>query len=152
MAEIGALASIVQVAGAGVSLSMALHKLGSTMAKAGEEIYTISKGISLFSLMLKQVGLALKEADSVHSQEAVETARQITSQCTLVFDEIQTMVDRCQTRDGNGYMKVPNLVQRIKWCFRKGRVEYLVASLDSLKLSLSLMLQVLDLGKTMTSR
>ncbi|MCJ1299388.1 hypothetical protein MMC08_002180 [Hypocenomyce scalaris] len=122
------------------------------MAKAGEEIYTISKGISLFSLMLKQVGLALKEADSVHSQEAVETARQITSQCTLVFDEIQTMVDRCQTRDGNGYMKVPNLVQRIKWCFRKGRVEYLVASLDSLKLSLSLMLQVLDLGKTMTSR
>ncbi|KAA6407366.1 MAG: hypothetical protein FRX48_08914 [Lasallia pustulata] len=152
MAEIGALASIVQVAGAGVSLSMALHKLGSTMAKAGDEIHSISRGISLFSMMLKQVSLAIKEADSVHSQTAVETAREIASQCTVVFDEIQAMVDRCQTRDASGYVKVPNFLQRFKWCFRKGRVEYLMASLDSLKLSLSVMIQVLHLGKTMALR
>ena len=121
------------------------------MASAGIEIHTISKGVTLFSLMLKQVGQHLQAPDSVHTQEALDTAKQITDECQHVFDEISEMLDRVQNkfnRDGSPSL---SLHQRFKWCFKKHRVTYLLAQLESLKMSLLVMLQILQLGKLMAT-
>lgn len=148
MAEIGIVASIICVAGAGLRLSFLLNTVGCEIASAGIEIHSISKGVSLFSLMLKQVGQALQDSDSVHSSEALETAQEITRECQMVFDEIQEMLDRLLTRRADGSLN-PSLQQRFRWCFKKSRVQYLLAQLESLKLNLLLMLQILQLGKKM---
>lgn len=96
--------------------------------------------------MLKQVGQTLQAVDSVHSQEALDTAKEITDECTLVFDEIEGMLDRVQSRRGDGSTTI-SIQQRFKWCFKKHRVTYLLSQLESLKMSLLVMLQILQLGK-----
>lgn len=100
--------------------------------------------------MLKQVGQTLQQADSVHTHEAEQAAHQITDECRLVFDEIEYLLDRCRSRKRDGSWG-PTTVQRFKWCFKKHKVTYLLAQLESLKLSLSVMLQILQLGKLMAS-
>ena len=131
-------------------MSLILNAVGSEVASAGIEIHSISKGVTLFSLMLKQVGQHLQTPDSVHSSEALATAKQITEECQHVFDEISEMLDRVQSKkpDGSGTL---SLQQRFKWCFKKHRVTYLLAQLESLKMSLLVMLQILQLGKLMAS-
>lgn len=114
------------------------------------EIHSISKSVTLFSLMLKQVGQALQASDSVHSDEALETARELTNECQLVFDEIQEMLDKVTSKRENG-VPSPTIQQKFRWCFKKGRVQYLLGQLESLKMSLLVMLQILQLGKLMAS-
>ena len=136
------------MAGAGFRLSLILNAVGCEVASAGMEIHSISRGVTLFSLMLKQVGQTLQAPDSVHSSEALETAQEITKECQMVFNEIQDMLDKLTStrRDGSSS---PSIQQRFKWCFKKARVQYLLAQLESLKLSLLVMLQILQLGKIM---
>jgi hypothetical protein len=147
---IGIIASIIGVAGAGFRLSVLLNVVGSEVASAGQEIYSISKAITLFSLMLKQVGQTLQAPDSIHSHEAEQAARQITSECEQVFEEIEYMLDKVRTRRNDGSF-MPTTIQKFKWCFKKHKVTYLLAQLESLKLSLSVMLQILQLGKLMAA-
>ena len=130
----------------GFRLSLILNAVGSEVASAGIEIHTISKGVTLFSLMLKQVGQHLQARDSVHSEEALDTAKQITDECQQVFDEITDMLDKVQSKRSDGSY-APNLQQRFKWCFKKHRVTYLLGQLESLKLNLLVMLGILQLGK-----
>lgn len=144
----GIIASVIGVAGAGFRLSLILNAVGCEIASAGMEIHSISKGVTLFSLMLKQVGQTLQASDSVHSSEALETAQEITSECQMVFDEIHEMLDKVTSRRGDGNVS-PSIQQKFRWCFKKGRVQYLLAQLESLKMSLLVMLQILQLGKLM---
>lgn len=151
--SLGIIASVIGVAGAGFRLSLILNAVGCEIASAGMEIHSISKGVTLFCLMLKQVGQTLQASDSVHSSEALETAQEITNECQMVFGEIQEMLDKVTSRRGDGSLS-PSIQQRFRWCFKKGRVQYLLAQLESLKMSLLVMLQILQLGKMMalTSR
>jgi N-terminal domain on NACHT_NTPase and P-loop NTPases len=146
----GIIASVIGVAGAGFRLSLILNAVGCEIASAGMEIHSISKGVTLFSLMLKQVGQALQASDSVHSTEALETAQEIANECQMVFDEIKEMLDKVTTKRGDGSLS-PSIQQKFRWCFKKGRVQYLLAQLESLKMSLLVMLQILQLGKMMAT-
>ena len=147
MAEIGVIASVVGVAGAGFRLALILHAVGLDIGNADVDILKVAKGVSLFSLMLKQVGLTLEAAESVASESAVDTAIELKDQSEMVFTEIQAMVDTVRKKDVKGNYKSITVMQRVKWCFKKQRVQYLLGQLESLKLSLSVMLQILQLGK-----
>lgn len=146
----GNIASILGVAGAGFRLSLLLNAVSCEVANTGLEVHSISKSVTLFSLMLKQTGNVLQAGGSVHSREAVETAKSIADESNRVFDEIRDMLDRVTTKRPNGEI-APSIQQRFKWCFKKHRVSYLLAQLESLKLSLSVMLQIIQLGKLMAS-
>lgn len=146
----GLIASIIGIAGAGFRLSVLLNVVGSEVASAGQEIHSISKAVTLFSLMLKQVGQTLQAPDSIHSHEAEQAAVQITNECRQVFDEIEYLLDKVRTRRNDGTV-MPTTLQKFKWCFKKHKVTYLLAQLESLKLSLSVMLQILQLGKLMAA-
>ncbi len=146
----GVIASVICVAGAGFRLSLLLNAVGCEIASAGMDIHSISKGVTLFSLMLKQVGQTLQASDSVHSSEALETAQEITNDCQMVFNEINEMLDKVTSKKEDGSFS-PTVQQRFKWCFKKGRVQYLLGQLESLKMSLLVMLQILQLGKLMAA-
>ncbi len=141
------IASVIGVAGAGFRLSLILNAVGVELATAEVEIQSMARGISSFSLMLKQVGMTLEESKSIASQSALDTAKEITGQSQVIFDEIKNMVEMVQKRDDKGNLRSITVAQRIKWCFKKQRVQYLLGQLESLKLSLSIMLQTLQLGK-----
>lgn len=111
------------------------------------EIQTIAKEISLFSLTLKQVGLLMESPDSIASQSAIDTAGKFSSQSRMIFTEIKEMEEVSQTRDEQGHLRSVTVARRVRWCSKKHKVQYLLAQLESLKLSLSIMLQVFQLGK-----
>lgn len=139
------------VAGAGFRLSLLLNAVGVELATADLEIQKIAKEISLFSLMLKQVGLTLASAESIASQAALDTASEITALSQTIFTEVKEMVEMSQQRDANGILRSITIAQRVKWCFKKQRVQYLLGQLEALKLSLAIMLQILQLGKTIAA-
>lgn len=142
---------MLQVAGAGFRLSLLLNAIGEELATADRDIQKIAKEISLFSLMLKQVGQTLQEAESVASQAALDTANEIAAQSQTVFHEVNEMMEMSQQIDGNGHLQSIKIAQRVKWCFKKQRVQYLLGQLETLKLSLAIMLQILQLGKTIAA-
>jgi hypothetical protein len=100
--------------------------------------------------MLKQVGQVLQAPDSIHTHEAELAAKQITAECQQVFNEIEYMLDQVRTRRQDGSY-APTTFQKFKWAFKKNKVTYLLAQLESLKLSLSVMLQIFQLAKLMSA-
>ncbi|OAP64042.1 hypothetical protein AYL99_00014 [Fonsecaea erecta] len=149
MAETSNIAPIINVAAAGFRLSLLLNAISSEISNAGLEVKNVSKGVTMFSMTLKHTGQVLQARDSVHSQEAVETAKSIADESTRVFDEIKDMWVRASAQDANS--TTTSLQQRLRRTFKKHRVTYLLAQLESLQLSLSVMLQVVQLGKVMAS-
>ncbi|KAL8832431.1 MAG: hypothetical protein Q9170_004889 [Blastenia crenularia] len=145
------IASIIGIAGAGFRLSLVLNALGVETATADVEIQNIARAISNYALTLKQLALTLESAKSIATQSAMETAKQIADQSQVIFDDIKDMADLDQHKDEHGNLRSIAVNQRVKWCFKKQRLQYLLGQLESLKLSLSLMLQVLQFGKLLVS-
>ncbi|KAJ5412287.1 uncharacterized protein N7487_006646 [Penicillium crustosum] len=147
----GSQASIVKIAGAGFRLSLLLNAAACQLAQSRLEIHSIAKGISLFALALKHVGQTIEGTDVDQSPEATEKAWEIAGQGQMIFIEIEHMLDKLKATDrDNDLMRIP-LQERLKWCFRKQHVTYLLAQLESLKLSLIVMIQTIQLGKVIKS-
>ncbi|KAJ5179486.1 hypothetical protein N7492_002696 [Penicillium capsulatum] len=143
--------SIVRIAGAGFRLSLLLNAAACQLAQSRIEIHSIAKGISLFALTLKHVGQTLEAADLDPSLEATEKACEIAGQGQMVFVEIQHMLDKLQGTDTDDELKRIPMQDRLKWCFRKQHVTYLLAQVESLKLGLIVMLRILQLGNLIKS-
>jgi hypothetical protein len=139
------------VAGAGFRLSLLLNAVGVKMATANREIQSIAKEISLFSLTLKQVGLVLDTPEARASRSALETAKRITMQSQAIFTEIKDMAEMSQQRDEQGNIRSITIASKAQSWFRKQRVQYLLGQLVLLKLSLSIMLQILQFGKNIAT-
>lgn len=139
--------TIIEVAGAGFRLSLLLNAVGMQMTTANREIQAIAKEISMCSLMLKQVGTIMDSSEVTASWGALETAKGIAMHSQTIFTEIKDMAEMSQQRDENGHMRSITIAGQAQSWFRKQRVQYLLGQLVSLKLSLSIMLQILQLGK-----
>ncbi|KAJ5122011.1 hypothetical protein N7526_008948 [Penicillium atrosanguineum] len=142
----GSDASLVGIGDAGIRLSLVLNAAACQLAQYGIEIHSIARGITLFALALKNLGRALQSTDLEYSPEATDKAREIASQGQMAFVEIERMLDKLQSNDADDDFKHIPMQERLKWCFRRQYVTYLLAQLESLKLSLIVMLQVLQLG------
>ena len=147
MAELGIAASIVQIVNLGTKLSFTFYHLASAVSNATADVGRVAKGVNLFCLMLKQVGATLKEdalQEPVHSTEALETVQEIMQQCRGVFGELQSMLEKCGWKEGNMEL---SRVQKVRWTVKRPRIEYVLGHLDSLKLTLAVMMQILQTAK-----
>lgn len=144
---ISIIATISEISGAGFRLSLLLNAVGVEMATANREIQATAKEITLFSLMLKQVGLAMDVPEVTASPSALETARGIAVQSQNIFTEIKDTVEMSQNRDETGNIRSITVAGPVQSWFRRQRVQYLIGQLISLKLSLAIMLQIFQLGK-----
>ncbi|KAJ5818457.1 hypothetical protein N7474_004048 [Penicillium riverlandense] len=147
----GTEASIVRIAGAGFRLSLLLNAAACQLAQSRIDIHSIAKGISLFALTLKHVGQTLEATDLDRSPEATEKAWEIAGQGQMVFIEIEHMLDKLKGTDANDDLQKIPVQERLRWCFPKQHVTYLLAQLESLKLSLIVVLRVLQLGSLIKS-
>jgi hypothetical protein len=143
--------SINRVAADGFKLSLLLNAVSSDVANAGLEVQSISKGVTQFSMMLKNTSRELQMLESVHSQEAIETAQSIADEGTRAFEEINEMLERVRSAQRTEEATSPTIQQRFTRTFKKHRVIYLLAQLENLALSLSIMVQILQLGALMAS-
>jgi hypothetical protein len=154
MVEIGAIASIVGVAGAGAKLSLVLFQFASIVGSARMEVERVGTEISQFCAVLTQLRSTLKKVRARRfSISAISTTQDILERCQKIFKEIEDIVAPLQRSAGNSKETSVDLVARVKWTFKRSKVQVLQKTLESSKNSLQLMLQVLDLAqKTATPR
>ena len=85
MAEIGLIASILGVAGAGLKMAMTLREVASQISDAARQIHDLATSVSLFSMTLKQIGNCIKDVSSAYSDGAVETLEETIDEGRAIF-------------------------------------------------------------------
>ncbi|KAI4633926.1 uncharacterized protein J4E87_001093 [Alternaria ethzedia] len=149
MAEvIGLAASIIQIAGAGAKLSVALYNFTNSAARADQDVKDIADDVELTSNALESVGRVFEseEAGSIVSKKAIQDANNIIKKCQSVFDEVSEIVEkrRKTAKDGKKSLSV---MGKLTWPMKEQRVELNRRRLESLKNSLVLLLHVLQLAQ-----
>jgi hypothetical protein len=152
MAELGIIVSIVGLVGAGAKLSIVLFDFASTIGSAGYELQAIGTEISLFCSVLKQVQGVLSHAHFHYSAVAIHTAQEILDRCQAIFDNIEDIV--LGLRDVQSRDKIPttDFVRKVKWTFKKSKVQVLRSTLESCKITLHIMLTTMELAERVSLR
>ncbi|KAH8767819.1 hypothetical protein BGZ57DRAFT_899341 [Hyaloscypha finlandica] len=129
MAELGAIASIVGIAAAGAQLSMALFEFGSTVGSARSEVNQIATEISQFCAVLKQLHSTLTKAKARrYSISAIATTQDILKRCQEIFREIEDIVQPLQKSAEKSKAPPVDVVARVKWTFKRSKVQVLSIS------------------------
>jgi hypothetical protein len=136
MAEaLGVVASIVQVAGAGLQLSKTLYLYADGVATADRRLRDIAKEIKLTSCVVEELGNVFKndETAALISNNALKTANETIRECSAVFAEIEITLKKSKK----------NTFGRLMLPFRDAKIELLRSHIDKLKSTLQLLMQVL---------
>jgi hypothetical protein len=149
MAEIGTVASVIGITGAGAKLSIALFDFASTIGSAATEITGIGTEISQFCVVVKQIESTLTKARKTvrYSVTALLAIEQITSQCRPVFNQIEEVLESLKKGKAE-----PNFIGRLKWTLKRSKVQILQKTLEASKLTLSCMLMTLFFAENVASR
>jgi len=160
MAEPAAIGTVGSIAASGAKLAVLLYNFSTTVAGAKKEVVSVAESISVFCTVLKLLGSTLEKQDSARfSVSALSTVYEILGHCRKQFDEILAVVNELkrkreggrQAGDGvEGAEKVEievDVLARFKWAFRRGEVRRMQRDLDSMKLTLGIMLQALEFKK-----
>jgi hypothetical protein len=149
MAEIvGLAASIIQIAGAGTKLSIALYNFTDSAVRADQDIKDIADDVELTSNALASVGEVFKteDAQSIVSKKAIQDANNIIKKCDDVFNELSGIIEK-RRKIGKDGKKMLSTRGRFSWPMKEQRVELSRKRLESLKNSLVLLLHVLQLAQ-----
>ncbi|KAI9806623.1 MAG: hypothetical protein M1825_006080 [Sarcosagium campestre] len=153
MAEIGLIASVIGIAGAGAKLSVTLYTFAETASSAERSIRGIANDVSLTSSVLEQLGSHLSEDEHLKlcSDNARTKTQEICGECERVFEEINEALGKSVAKISDGAAKSQKLLQSLKWPFQEKKMELLRSNLDRLKSTLLLMLKVLTYGRMIKS-
>lgn len=149
MAEVvGLAASIIQIAGAGAKLSVALYNFTNSAARADQDIKDIADDVELTSNALESVGKVFESEDakSIVSKKAIQDANNLIKKCQGVFNEVSEMVEK-RRKVGKDGKKTLSVMGKLAWPMKEQRVELNRRRLESLKNSLVLLLHVLQLAQ-----
>lgn len=149
MAELGIIASVVQIADLGVRLSLRLYTFGETVASADKSIISIAKDVSLASSVLRELGKTLEKDQEPRlcSENAFQTADAIVKECLEVFRSMDKALaksmSRLESQDGARRTITGAALDRLKWPFVQPKMELLRSNLERLKSTLLLMINVI---------
>ena len=149
MAEIGALASVIGIAGAGAKISIAIFDFVSIVGAAASEMAALGTEVSQFCVVLKQVEATLSKAKKSvrYSMTALLGIESITKQCDPILKEIEQILSGLKKKNAE-----PNFMARLAWTLKRSKVQLLRKTLESAKLTLSCMLMTLLFAENIASR
>ena len=112
-----------------------------------QDVQSNTKDISLFSVVLKGLGDALKKGQEsrLYRAEAFNTSLIIVKECKDIFTEIKTIIKRT-SKDTFTFDNEVSLDRagKIMWLFRRSRIQLLWSNLESLKSTIMVELAVLN--------
>lgn len=157
MANIGLIASVLQVADIGVRLSVKAYTFCHASFNADESITFISKDISHTSAILRELGQCLEKDHDAQlcSENAFRTTSAIVDECRIVFEEIdQALMDKMTRMGLDGKPGQPEraILESSTWPFLQPKIKLLWNNLDKLKSTLHLMLNVLVYARVVAEK
>ena len=152
----GQTVALNDVANKGLQLSLILNALNSSsnnqeITPIQTQLNSIARGVTLHSDKLKSIAQEIQSRDAIRSDSALHAAEALAEESFALLTEIERSIERIQQPHMNGAVSSSQL---FGWYFKDAKVTYLLAALESLNLSMSLLLQILHIGKIMafTSR
>ena len=157
MAELGIIASVLQIADVGLRLSIKLYTFGEIVASADRSVISISKDVSLTSSVLKELGQILDKDGKVHllSENAVDTADTVVKECLEVFQEMESILVKKLRNLSTQAGKIARpvlLLERLRWSYLQPKLQLLRGNLDRLKSTLLLMLNVITYARQVAEK
>jgi hypothetical protein len=150
MAEIAA--SVIGIVAFGTRLSISIFDFASGIGGAGRELQLVGTEVSLFCSVLTELQTLLDNAHFDASTSAIQSVNTIISQCQTIFTELERILDGFNKSKGNGFIPSPTFVNKVKLTFKQTQVLLLRQTLESCKLTLSVMLFVMHLAEQMSQR
>lgn len=140
MAEVvGLVASILTLAETGFKVARAISEIAAEFGTAGRQIQAIGTDTRAVSLILREIQKRLKRVRNV-AGEAHNVAVDVVALCKSDIDNIDEFLKSLQPIRGSEV----SIKQKTKFLFSKSRMSLRRASLDSLKLTLSLFMHTLE--------
>lgn len=142
MAEIGLIASIIGVAGAGAKVSLTLFKIASQLGAAADEVRLVAGDASALSLVLTLLSNTLK-ARRANADDGEQIAGALVSLCRSVTQNSEELVRDLEPlikRDGS---TVAQSMLRVRWIFGKPKFATHRQALESLKSTLNLLVSTM---------
>lgn len=107
---IGAIASVVQLAGTALSLSKCLYEAASTITTATEEINSLAHDLALFSESLTLLSRMLDAKQEQYSRAIYELTAKIIVDCGEICKKIEIVLEK---------LKKKGLGSKLKWIYRE---------------------------------
>lgn len=132
-------ASIIQVAAFGLSVSRTLHDYGSSVIGAEKRLKGLDKDIDFTSRIISQLGSRLKdpEVQALVSEDTIRLIQEGVAECDAIFQAMQDVIEKIRS---SGSMA--------RWIiyFRDSKIELLRSNLDRIKANLNLVMGVMIHG------
>ncbi|KAK5100092.1 hypothetical protein LTR70_003282 [Exophiala xenobiotica] len=141
MAEVAA--SIIGLVTFGVQISKKLYDASNCITSVRKEMNDVANSIKLYSGVLDCLAERLDSDHPVHSQKALSMAEELCYESRIFFRDIDSLLP---FQDRSSKQGLYSWKERVKWCFRKKQVTELVARLEGLKNTVSVLATVLFAG------
>ena len=143
MAElVGLIASIITLTETGFQVARAISRIAGEFGEAGAQIRSIATDARAISFVLRDLTKRLKRIRA--DQEAINELRDVTAEivalCKMEIDGIGNFLNGLHSKSGNHV----TVAQKTKWLFAKSRISLRQSSLNSLKLTLNLLMHTVN--------
>ena len=164
MEAVGAAASILAIAGAGVSISIKLITFADQVGTAPKRIRAVGTDVSVTAGTLQQLGELMKKPPKKNSTgmfwpDQVRNIRVSSNECKEIFDQLEAIFCKASQQLREVYKRdktsakslatPPKIklsrMERLKWPFLQPSIEPLQSALRDAKGTLTLILQVVHL-------
>ena len=153
MAELGIIASALQIADVGFRLSTKLFKFAETVTSADRVIASISRDVKLTSSVLKDLGASIENdrQSRLINEIALQTADGVIKECLAVFNEMDSIFLKrtplLKENQDSKATRTKKMLERLWWPYIQSKVLFLQSNLEKLKSTLLLMFHVIIYGR-----
>lgn len=143
MAElVGLIASIITLAETGFQIARAVSRIADEFGQAKTRIKSIATDTRTISFILRELQKRLERmrAEQDVIKETYVLTTEIITLCKTDIEGIEDLLKGLESKS-KSYVSVK---EKTKWLFTKSKISLRQSSLDSLKLTLSLLMHTLD--------
>lgn len=168
MEAIGATASILGIAGAGIQISLKLIAFADQVGTAPKRIQDVGTDVSVTAGTLRELGelmekkLPNRKSAGLFHPDQVQNIKSSSARCNDIFDELKDILAKASrqlrdvykstAKDQNVSPRIKlSRYERTKWPFLQPSMESLLSKLRDAKSTLTLILQVVHLRHAHTT-
>ncbi|KAL9615634.1 MAG: hypothetical protein Q9160_009361 [Pyrenula sp. 1 TL-2023] len=144
MAEIGLVASIIGVAGAGAKVSLTLFQIANALGSAADEVRFIAADTNALSLVLTNLSNVLRVRRAIAASEGEEIAGATLLLCRSILESTDELVSCLSPLLERSCFTATQAALRLRWLFEKSKFMAHRQSLESLKSTLNLLVSTIS--------
>ena len=162
MEAVGAAASILAIAGAGIQVSLKLIAFADQVGTAPQRIQDVGTDVSVTAGTLQELGELMKKktpfkgSTGMFKPDQVQNIVISSTKCKRIFDELKEILGKASQQLRNAYKSTSkskdtfsrirlSRLERMKWPFLQPSIQSLRSALGAAKATLTLILQVVHL-------